>query len=113
MESRGTSNAARRNQQPSMSQDAPKAGTDPEACYKKPKTMIRGIPKWFVGQMFLLAKMFFGLSMSPEHVEGIPKCFCWPSVFWEAWGAKAKRPHMLALPPKAVRPTNHYFPENV
>ncbi len=28
-------------------------------------------------------------------VRGIPKCFCWPSGFSEAWGPKVKEPHMF------------------
>ncbi len=46
--------------------------------------------------------------------------FFWPSVFLEAWGTKAKTPHMfeepggfLALPPSAARPTNKPFLEQV
>ncbi len=49
-------------------------------------------------------------------VKGIPKCFCWPSVFLEAWGNEAKQTAhfpdtngFLALPPKAAIPTNHSF----
>ena len=44
----------------------------------------------------------------------------WPSGFLEAWGTKAKKPHLLqentgllALPPSAARPKNHYVFENV
>ncbi len=51
--------------------------------------------------------------------KGIPKCF-WPTVFLEAWGTKAPKPHifkkrlfLLALPHSAARPKNNWFPENV
>ncbi len=49
-----------------------------------------------------------------------PEVVVWPSVCLEAWGAKAKIPHMFQkrvvcwpLPRKAARLKNHYFAENV
>jgi hypothetical protein len=45
--------------------------------------------------------------------------FVWLSVFLDACGTKAKKPHIkenpcfLALPPSAARPTKQHFLENV
>ncbi len=58
-------------------------------------------------------------SSGTRVVDGIihqryPAVVFWPSLFWEAWGTKAKKPHifqkqmfLLALPPKAAGPNNH------
>ena len=61
------------------------------------------------------------LLSGPGHAQDLPsgsiiRC---SSVFWVAWGTKAKNPHVfrkewfLGLPPSAARPTQHQFPTNV
>ncbi len=49
------------------------------------------------------------------YFKGIPKCLFGQVFFFEAWGAKAKKPHMflkmcglLALPPSAAKLNNHF-----
>ena len=53
-------------------------------------------------------------------IQRDPVVVFWPSCFLEAWGTKAKKPHMvknitvfLAVPPKAARPNTSFFLEHV
>ncbi len=59
------------------------------------------------------------MLLLPIEIHGIPKWLLRPSVFVEAWDAKAnnhtfaRKYCLFALPPKAAGPKNNYFPENV